>query len=185
MTAACPPVLLPLLKYLDHLKGRAELPDLHMLLTTLSIAPGDVRDCAKFDDTRYCRNLIASGPWYDLLVICWKSGQRSPIHDHAGSSCAFKVLTGACSETVYAFSPCGQVYPTHTIRQPAGAVVATEDEDTHQVSNLEPCGQDLITLHIYSPPLKSMHTFSILGEGTREWKAPQGQDTGVIYGDAI
>lgn len=180
-----PTALQPLVSYLDRLTDRAPLAELNARLTDLRVNLDDLRECARFDDHHYCRNLIAGGTWYDLLVICWRSGQRSPIHDHAGSSCAFKVLTGVCSETVYEFAPCGQVVPIHTTRQPAGMIVATQDTDTHQVSNLQPAGQDLVTLHIYSPPLKSMHTFSILGEAARHWRAPSGREGEVSEGEAI
>jgi cysteine dioxygenase len=114
---------------------------------------------------------VAEGPWYTLLVLCWRSGQRSPIHDHAQSVCAFKVLEGVCSETVFAFSATGQVYPLGTDNRPPGSIVATRDADTHQVSNLQPAPQDLVTLHIYSPPLKAMNRFSISGESLRPFSA--------------
>jgi len=135
----------------------------------------DLRAFVQYDPIHYRRNLVAEGRWYSLLVLCWRSGQRSPIHDHAQSTCAFKVLTGVCSETAYAFSPCGQVYPLQTTEQLAGAIVATQDTDTHQVSNLQPEGRGLVTLHIYSPPLKSMQRFSITGENPGEWSEEEYQ----------
>lgn len=173
-TDAIPAVLQPLVRFLDSLSDRAPLPELDALLKNCPVTLADMKGCMHFDESHYQRNLIAGGQWYDLLVICWRSGQRSPIHDHAGSSCAFKILTGVCSETVYGFATCGQVYPIKTHHQEAGAIVATQDTDTHQVSNLQSAGQDLVTLHIYSPPLKSMHTFSIFGESMGNWEAPQG-----------
>ena len=185
MTTSIPAALRPLIRYLDSLTSRAPLPELQALLKNSRLRLPELYDSARFDDSHYCRNLLAGGEWYDLLLICWRSGQRSPIHDHAGSSCAFKVLTGVCSETVYALSACGQAYPLHTVDQPAGSIVATQDTDTHQVSNLQPAGQDLVTLHIYSPPLKAMHTYSILGDGVRQWRAPQAPGEAVTDGEAI
>ena len=164
-----PPVLGPLVRYLDQLTERAQLDELRRLLKESAVTLEDLRAFVRFDPTHYRRNLVAEGPWYSLLVLCWSSGQRSPIHDHAQSVCAFKVLTGVCSETPYGFSPCGQVYPLQTTDQLAGAIVATQDTDTHQVSNLQPGGCNLVTLHIYSPPLKLMQKFSITGESAGVW----------------
>ena len=164
-----PPVLGPLVRYLDRLTGRAPLDELSRLLKESAVTLQDLRSFVRFDPTHYRRNLVAEGPWYSLLALCWRSGQRSPIHDHAQSTCAFKVLTGVCSETAFGFSPCGQVYPLQTVAQRAGAIVATQDTDTHQVSNLETDGHDLVTLHIYSPPLKLMQRFSITGESAGAW----------------
>jgi cysteine dioxygenase len=168
-TATLPSVLVPLVEYLDSLRARPPLEELGSRLAATRVVLDDVRDFAVFDPNHYRRNLVAEGPWYSLLVLCWKSGQRSPIHDHAHSVCAFKVLAGVCSETVYAFSACGQVYPLHTEDRPVGSIVATQDADTHQVSNLQPAPSDLVTLHIYAPPLKSMALFSITGESVHAW----------------
>jgi len=163
-SATIPQALVPIVEYLDGLTARPPLDELASRLEAARITLDDVREFAIFDPKRYRRNLVAEGPWYSLLVLCWRSGQRSPIHDHAHSVCAFKVLTGVCSETAYNFAACGQVYPLQTDERPAGSIVATQDSDTHQVSNLQPPPQDLVTLHIYSPPLKSMGLFSITGE---------------------
>lgn len=179
-STALPSALVPIVRYLDSLAARAPLDELRRKLQETPITIDDVREFLHFEDGNYCRNLIAEGPWYNLLAICWKSGQRSPIHDHAQSTCAFKVLTGVCSETVYEFSPCGQVVPHHTTHMKAGEIIASQDADTHQVSNLQPAGTDLVTLHIYSPGLKTMKVYSILGGNkSGEWLAPEHKAVGA------
>ncbi len=42
-----------------------------------------------------------------------------------------------------------------------GESTALQDADIHQVSNLQAEGTDLVTLHIYSPPLLRMDTYSL------------------------
>ncbi|MFZ5495457.1 MAG: helix-turn-helix domain-containing protein [Verrucomicrobiota bacterium] len=160
-----PGSLEPLLRYLDGLKNRAPLAELTGHLETAAVAPADLLDFMRFDPQRYTRTVIAHGPHYSLLLLCWRSGQRSTIHDHAQSSCAFKVLAGICSETVYRLSPCGQVVPQHTEEFAAGSVVVAEHPKAHQVSNLQAAGQDMVTLHVYTPPLQGLQTFSIMGDG--------------------
>ena len=175
-----PAALQPLLSYLASLTdGRADLDRLHQLLTESRVTLEDVQPFLHFEDDSYCRNLLAESPWFNVLVLCWKSGQRSPIHDHAQSVCAFKVLTGVCSETSYSFSPCGQVVPVRTKDFLAGEIVASHDSETHQVSNLQPEGTPLVTLHVYSPPLKTMKVFSILGKTGGEWRAREHQAIGA------
>jgi cysteine dioxygenase len=170
-TSALPTSLRPLVEYLDGLTGRPELKEVSDRLAAAEIGFEDLRELAIFDDQTYRRNTVAEGPWYSLLVLCWRSGQRSPIHDHAQSVCAFKVLTGVCSETVYEIAACGQVYPIHTDNRMPGSIVATQDADIHQVSNLQPAPSDLVTLHLYSPPLKAMNRYSITGEQLRPFSA--------------
>ena len=51
---------------------------------------------AQFSPERYRRNLMHSGPAYHALVLCWRAGQVSPIHDHRGSAWAVRVIRGEC-----------------------------------------------------------------------------------------
>lgn len=170
--SAIPQKLLPLASYLDTLQERADLGRLETLLAESQATVDDVREFVRYDPTHYTRNLVCRGPWYEVLVICWLSGQRSPIHNHAQSTCGLKVLEGVCSETIFAPSPCGQVVALKTTEKFAGDVCATEDDDTHQVSNLQGPGENLITLHIYSPPLRKMKKFSITGALFSDWEPP-------------
>jgi cysteine dioxygenase len=73
----------PLLSYLDGLTGRAPLAELVHELSRLDVTCEDVAEHIRFNDRQYARNLIKAGPWYFLLALCWKNGQRSPVHDHA------------------------------------------------------------------------------------------------------
>jgi cysteine dioxygenase len=169
---ALPPKLLPLIDYLNTLEDRASIERLKELLTASNATLDDVRDYVRYEPGHYQRNLVCQGPWYELLVICWRSGQRSPIHNHAKSTCGLKVLSGICTETYFAHSPCGQVVALSSHELPAGAVCASEDEDTHQVSNVQAPGTDLVTMHIYSPPLRAMKKYSITGATAEEWRPP-------------
>jgi cysteine dioxygenase len=108
------------------------------------------------------RNLVRAGPWYYALVLCWKNGQRSPIHDHHGSSCAVRVLRGTLTETIFEFAPNGMVKAAFSRDFFPGSVFGSEDTDLHQVSNLQAGSADLVTLHVYSPPLMHMGTYSLV-----------------------
>ena len=173
MTTTAPPrKLRPLIAYLDALTERASIPRLRELLEQTDVTGTDVRDFIRFDDGHYQRNLVSLGRWYEILVICWRSGQRSPIHNHAHSTCGLKVLEGVCTETIFDHSPCGQVVALSSSQLEAGTITASQDKDTHQVSNLQALGRNLVTLHIYSPPLRSMQKFSIVGGQVEEWRPP-------------
>jgi DMSO/TMAO reductase YedYZ molybdopterin-dependent catalytic subunit len=93
--------------------------------------------------------------------MCWKNGQRSPIHDHATSGCVVRILRGTATETRFEFAPNGQVKAVGSRDLPAGSICATQDADLHQISNLQAGGADLVTLHIYTPPLLRMGAYSL------------------------
>jgi cysteine dioxygenase len=148
-------------EYLDRLGGRASLEELTSQLAQVEISCADVAEFMRFSERGYTRNLVRAGPWYNVLTLCWKNGQRSPIHDHRGSSCAVRVLRGTATETLFEFAPNGHVWATNSRRHQPGTVIGSQDTDLHQISNLQPGDADLVTLHIYSPPLMWMGTYSL------------------------
>jgi cysteine dioxygenase len=150
-----------LIEYLDQLDARASLAELEAVLEETNVSLNDVLPYLQFSPVGYTRNLIRGGEWYNLLVLCWRNGQRSPIHDHKGSSCGMRVLQGVAAETTFDLAPNGHVWAVETRFYPTGHVLGSQDTDKHQVSNLQAGSADLVTLHIYSPPLLWMGTYSM------------------------
>ena len=141
-------------------------------LTRSNLTVEDLASYTVFSPERYVRNRLHDGPAYQALVLCWRNGQRSPIHNHRGSHCGVKVLWGVATETLFERAPNGLVYPISSRELPRGHLCASADDDVHQVSNLQAGGADLITLHIYSPPLLRMEMFSLDNPAIREWDDP-------------
>ena len=154
-------VLEPLFEYLDGLQERPPLTELKAQVSRLRLECEDVAEFIRFSERGYQRNLVRAGRWYNVLVLCWKNGQRSPIHDHAGSVCALRVLRGVLTETVFESTSNGHVKAMMSRDFAPGSVVCTQDSDLHQVSNLQPGTDDLVTLHVYSPALELMGTYSL------------------------
>lgn len=149
------------LRDLDALRRPAPLDELASRLAQLNISCHDVAKHMLFSERGYTRNLIRGGEWYQALVLCWKNGQRSPIHDHAGSNCGVRVLRGILTETLFEFAANGHVKAVASRDYGPGSVMASRDMDMHQVSNLQAGDADLVTLHVYSPPLLVMGTYSL------------------------
>lgn len=150
-----------LLHYLDGLRERPSLASLQEHLGRLPITCDDVAHYIRFSDRGYQRNLVHSGESYNLWVMCWKNGQRSPVHDHAASVCAVRVLRGTLTESRYKFAANGAVVATGSRELSEGSVCAAQDNYLHQIANFQAGNRDLVTLHIYSPPLVRMSTFSL------------------------
>jgi cysteine dioxygenase len=171
-----------LLRRFDALPGRIPLGALESSLADLSVTLDDVRPHLVFGADTYRRNLVHAGPGYQALVLCWRNGQRSPIHDHAGSSCGVRVLAGEAVETVFERTRSGMVYAVRSHVHAPGNVCATQDADIHQVSNLADDGGDLVTLHVYSPPLLHMGTYSLFDPWARPYREPVHEETLVDGG---
>lgn len=144
--------LVKLIRYMDGLTGPADLDSVRELLVEADVERADMVQACKFNSVSYARNRLAKGDWYDLLVICWKQGQSSPIHDHVGSACGVRVVDGTATETIFEETNPGFVRPVKQHTFCKGDVVLTSDTDIHLITN-EQTSQDLITLHLYTPPL--------------------------------
>lgn len=162
-TTPLPGVIRPLVKYLDSLRGRADLTVLAGMLKELDLSRADINPWCQFGTRGYRRNTIRRSECYELLALCWRSGDCTPIHDHAGCSCAFRVVQGTGTEIRFRETPSGLVCPVGVMEMSPGYVCAAEDADIHQVANTQPPGRELVTMHIYSPPIAVMTTYSPMG----------------------
>lgn len=156
------PKLAGVIDYLDSLNGRADLAVLSGMLRELTITRADLEPACSFGVRGYRRNTVCETQWYELLALCWRSGDVTAIHDHRGVSCAFRVIEGTGTEIRYRLRDSNQVCPTGTIDMNPGYICAADDADIHQVANLQAPGKDLVTLHIYSPPIRGMTTYGQL-----------------------
>jgi len=157
---------------LDHFDHRVPLDLLEDRLRALEVDWSQIEPHVRFADDTYRRNLLRGGRAYHALVLCWRAGQRSPIHDHRGSSCGVRVLRGTCTETLFGRTESGHIFPTETHQLPPGHCCGSQDADIHQISNLADDGGDLITLHIYSPPLMVMGQYSLTSPTREEFTEP-------------
>jgi len=157
---------------LDRYDDQLALPAIMDWFGEAQLTLEDLASYMVFHPTRYVRNRVHDGPAYQALLLCWRNGQRSPIHNHRGSHCGVKVLRGVATETLFTRAPNGLVLPVASRDLPSGHTCASADEDIHQVSNLQAGSADLVTLHIYSPPLFRMEMFSLDTPAVSEWDDP-------------
>jgi len=162
-----------LIQYLDSLSAPADLSTLRRLLGELDVTADDLAPYVHFDNDHYARNKISQSRWYELVCLCWAPEQRTPIHDHRASSCAFLVVQGAPTEVLYELGADGKIAGhSESFRRDPGYICAAWDADIHEVSN--PTDHPSITLHIYSPALTEVHIYS-RQTGEAELWSPQVQ----------
>lgn len=145
----CVKILRPLLEDKDKIDNKI----LTKILTAYAPVRKDLNPYVIFSDERYRRNLIHRCEVFELLVLCWKPGQISPIHNHKDSWCGIKVLEGQATEIQYTETAIGTWIPSSNTRANKGDVVCSHDTDTHAVGNFE--NRNLVTLHCYAPPLQN------------------------------
>jgi cysteine dioxygenase len=168
-------------RFLDGLSVRPDVERLAGELSNFDVELADLTEHLHFSPATYKRNLVRAGPHYHAWLLCWKNGQRSPIHDHKGSACAVRVLLGTLTETLFELAPNGHVKAVFSREFAEGSLLASEDSDIHQVSNLQADDADLVTLHVYAPPLTRMGTYSLydLSRGYEVWEPVFSDSAGI------
>ncbi len=149
------------IKCLDSFESIIDLDQLKSILARLQVDDPELQDFKRFSADGYQRNLIARSDTFEALLLCFEPGQRTPIHDHAGSACGVRVIEGVASETIFESTQDGWLYATTTEHLGAPGVVGSQDMDIHQLSNLQAHGRRLVTLHVYSPPLGEVGNYRV------------------------
>lgn len=146
---------------LDQYPEQVPMQRITALLGDLQLELRDVQSHIEFNEFHYKRNLLHQGTSCQVLLLCWLNGQRSQIHDHVGSNCGVRVMKGTAIETTFVRGPNGMIYPTGSRELLEHEICANQDNDIHQVSNLQADSGCLVTLHIYSPPLRNMNVYDL------------------------
>ena len=147
-----------LIVWLDGLGRRATLEVLEKKLLGLEIEMGDLTKFLGYAEDGYQRNIIKKTEYYELVLICWKPGQKTQIHDHKGSDCAFLILDGISTESLYEFDGDNLVL-SEVRKYLPGEVCAAGEPEIHQISNEEET--NLVNLHLYTPPLNNINIYEV------------------------
>ena len=121
-----------------------------------------------FSPEHYTRNLILHTPLFDLIAICWESGQMSRIHNHTNQRCWMGIAHGKVQVQNYRV-----VCQDHTTQfcelAPTDRYVIDADnpaevdsgEPIHLVVNPPAFASRAVTLHIYSRPFDECEVYDL------------------------
>ena len=159
-----------LIERISNLTSIPPLATIEQWFSSLLVSQRDFQKYRVFAERGYARNLITRSPFAELLLLCWRSGQRTPIHDHGGSVGVVLVCEGLLTETMYDRMPEGHVRPHNTFRRGPGSVTGADVPDIHQLLNLQPDDRTMVTLHCYAPPLSELNTYSPRSSRVGRWR---------------
>jgi cysteine dioxygenase len=131
------------------------------ILDRLVISADEVKPHALFSERRYTRNLVYKDGHFEIMIMCWNAGQRSSIHDHAGSLGGIKILEGELTECLFARAPNGMIKPLSSADYSIEDRRVEETSLIHQISNLQADNAKSVSIHIYVPPLIRMNVYSL------------------------
>jgi cysteine dioxygenase len=134
-----------------------------------------------WSDERYTRNLIYRDELFEVMTICWRTGQRTVAHTHNGQLGWMTVPQGNVTVQNFRHVSCNApenqnvvgldclggatqltLEPTGKSEWAGSAAVATVDKihTIHRIANDE-ADDDSISLHVYSKPFDSCVAFDL------------------------
>lgn len=106
----------------------------------------------------YTRNCIFENEKFELILLCWEKGQKTPIHDHGGEECWVKVINGTLKETLYKKDGSKNLTELNTSISEKGNISYMIDfMGYHRLENIS--GHRAISLHLYAKPIKNCNVF--------------------------
>jgi cysteine dioxygenase len=130
--------------------------------TYLAENPVDVDSITRFfhwNPDFYTRNLIHKDDRFEMMAICWESGQVSRVHNHAEQKCWMTVPVGRLRGQNFGVSQidesrgfCKLIETDSFELSDCLAAKVELEQPIHQILNLAEYGQRAVSLHIYSKP---------------------------------
>jgi len=154
-----------LVETLDTLRAAPAFDDLQRWLGEVSVEAEELRPYLSFRPGTYVRTRVLKNEHAELLVLCWRPGHYTSIHDHNGSYSAIRVVAGLMHETIYDYDETDGLRLAASRELTPGHITTADIPDIHRIGNAEDSGRDMITLHCYSPPFDTIKTYK---PGSRE-----------------
>ncbi len=133
--------------------------DVYDLLEGSLLSQKDIHDYILFNPDKYTRHLIHREESFELLVMCWRPGQKAPVHGHEGEKCFMRVEEGTLQFTNYTLESTTPLRLTisDTVKGDPGFLDGPAD--LHSVENI--FQNNAVTFHLYAKPYGECDVFDI------------------------
>ncbi len=144
---------------IQDISGRAERPTPALLCRRVGAEIDRYLDRVVYSNDRYMRHPILLWDEWEIMLIAWKSGQVTPIHDHRGVLGGMTVLSGSLAEERFE-TPRNKPELFDSRTRPEGDL---SDIGPTVLHRLAPTSSTAVSLHVYRPPLRTMGIWDSTG----------------------
>ena len=72
--------------------SEGERTDFNNIIRSVNFSHDTFENFCSWSQESYTRNCIVENEKFELILLCWEPGQKTPIHDHGGEECWVKVI---------------------------------------------------------------------------------------------
>lgn len=115
-----------------------------------------------FRDDTYGRNLVFRNEFFELAVLTWLPGHRTPIHDHASQRCWMMIESGELTLKNYE-PPSSNTSPLIALgraerRKSGDQIYIDDDMAVHAITNSST--KPAVSIHLYAGPIPECRIFN-------------------------
>ena len=152
------PVIVQSLNELVTALSEGERTTYNNIIRSMNIPSSVFNNYCSWSDDSYTRNCIVDNEKFEVILLCWEPGQKTPIHDHGGEECWVAVIEGEFKETIY------QLNNDDELKVVKSAIAKTNDVTYmidfmgfHRLENLS--NKRSMSLHMYAKPIRSCNMY--------------------------
>ena len=128
------------------------------LIRSIKLDPNDFKTYSSWLSDCYTRNCIIDTEKFQLLLLCWEEGHKTPIHDHGGEECWVKVIEGELKEVIYKKNEDDELIAVKSSISKTNQVSYMKDfMGFHSLENVS--NKRSMTLHLYAKPIRKCNIF--------------------------
>ena len=128
------------------------------IFRSANIPISEFDDFCVWSDDSYTRNCVFEDERFELILLCWEEGQKTPIHDHGGEECWVKIVEGAIEEELYTLDEMSELQLIKTdIAKKNDISYMIDFMGFHSLKNVSN-GRSM-SLHLYAKPIKKCNIF--------------------------
>jgi cysteine dioxygenase len=128
------------------------------IMKRIKIEAHELESFTTWSKQGYTRNCLARTKQYELILLCWDIGAKTPIHGHGGEDCWVYQIQGVVKEM--RFEQVGKLLKaTNQIVLAPGKLTYMNDVmGYHSIENTS--NQRAMTLHIYASPIDTCKVYN-------------------------
>lgn len=136
----------------------SEIQSFPSILKRLDLDSSELSAYESWDKQGYSRNCMEKNDRYELLLLCWNPGDRTPIHNHGGQRCWVYQISGEIEEIRFDTS---DSEPKEIYRQTLKPNQLTYIDDAmacHVLAN--PGDVRSVSIHVYAAPIENCEIYN-------------------------
>lgn len=127
------------------------------IAASMDLSKDEFEDYAFWNDDCYARNCIERTEDFELILICWNPGDKTPVHGHNEQKCWVYQVEGNMYEERFKDED-GELVPCNQMELVPGRLSYMEDHmGYHTLENRS--SDNSMTLHLYISPIDYCKVF--------------------------